>query len=91
MPDTYMPGTCYYTSTLSFDQDRIGHCTVNLRFIRARPAWVRAYSVSERGHATLLKSLYPILDDERLCEYRDAIENIPAKSVRIYMFRLETV
>src|SRR3569833_24787 len=49
MPDTYTSGICYYTSTLSFDQGRVGLYVVNLRFLDTRPAWVRVYEKGNSG------------------------------------------
>jgi hypothetical protein len=89
LPMIYTPGVCHYTSTLSFDQKHVGHCGVNLRFTQTRPSWVRVYEIDGSGRERLLKSLYPVLDSQSGCEYRDVTENIPAKSVRIYMFKLD--
>jgi hypothetical protein len=90
MPNTYMPGTCYYTSTLSFDQNRVPHSRVNLRF-SAKPAWIRVYSVSDKGRPKLLRSLYPHSTENGFVEFCDITENAPAKSVRIYLFKLDAV
>jgi hypothetical protein len=87
MPTTYRPGVCHYTSTLSFDQDRVGRCTVRLKFIRSKPTWVRVYASDVSGRPRLMKSLHPLHEDQQGCEYRDVTENIPAQSIRIYMFK----
>lgn len=91
MPMTYRTGVCYYTSTLSFDQNRVGRCTVRLRFLRSKPSWVRAYGCDRTGKPRLLKSLHPVHDEPALIEYRDVTENIDAQSMRIYLFKRDDV
>jgi hypothetical protein len=89
LPGTYRPGICHYTSTLSFDQDRIGQCKVQLKFVRSNPSWVRVYDCNSSGKPHLLKSLHPVRSELESTEYRDVIQNIEAQSVRIYLFRRE--
>jgi hypothetical protein len=91
LPMTYSPGTCYYTSTLSFDRARVGHCTVTLRFLRARPPWVRVYELGKSSRPKLVKSLHPLRNGSDGREYRDVAENVAAKSTRIYIFKLDTI
>jgi len=86
LPMTFRPGICHYTSTLSFDQNRIGRCSVQLRFIGGKPSWVRVYRCDASGRPRLLKSLHPVREQPELIEYRDVSENIEAQSVRIYLF-----
>lgn len=87
LPAIYKPGTGYYTSTLSFDQEKVGRCTVHLTFLRQRPDWVRVYECGPSGPPRLLKNLSPVREDQQLSEYRDVAENLPAQSARIYLFR----
>ena len=87
LPATYTPGLGYYTSTLSFDQDKVGRCTVRLTFLRQRPDWVRVYECDSSGRPRLLKNLRPVRADQQSSEYEDIAENLPAQSTRIYIFR----
>lgn len=89
LPGTYKPGIGYYTSTLSFDQDKVGRCTVHLTFLHQRPAWVRVYESDPFGRPRLLKNLRPVREDQESSEYRDVAENLKAQSARIYLFRRE--
>lgn len=88
MPNTYKTGTGYYTSTLSFDQNSVGRCTVHLTFLGQKPDWVRVYECNPSGHPRLLKTLYPAREDQASSEYRDVADNLRAQSARIYLFRL---
>jgi len=87
LPATYNAAIGYYTSTLSFDQDKVSRCTVHLTFLQPKPDWVRVYDSDSTGRPRLLKTLYPVRDDEESSEYRDVAENIKAQSSRIYLFR----
>jgi hypothetical protein len=87
MPATYKPGICYYTSTLSFDQDKVGRCTVQLTFLRQRPDWVRVYECDPSGRPRLLKTLRPVREGRERSEYRDEAKDLKAQSTRIYLFR----
>jgi hypothetical protein len=87
LPNTYKPGIGYYTSTLSFDQDKVGRCTVHLSFLRRKPEWVRVYDCDRSGGPRLLKNLSPVRENQKLSEYRDVSENLKAQSARIYLFR----
>jgi hypothetical protein len=91
MPNTYIPGTCYYTSTLSFDQKHVGHYAVKLRFIRGQPVWVRVYEINNSRQPKLLRALHPVQEGPDVFAYRDAAENIPATATRIYIFKLDTI
>jgi hypothetical protein len=86
LPGTYKPGIGYYTSTLSFDQDKIGRCSVRLIFRSPKPAWVRVYECPGDKPPSLLKTLYPVREDEGT-EYLDVAENVPAQSAKVYIFR----
>ena len=89
MPGTYKPGIGYYTSTLSFDQDKVGRCSVNLTFLQRKPVWVRVYACDAAGRPRLLKTLRPDTEQPELVTYRDVAEKLDARSVRIYLFRRE--
>jgi hypothetical protein len=89
MAAIYNPGIGYYTSTLSFDQDKVGRCTVHLTFLRQKPDWVRVYECDAFGRPRLLKNLRPVREDQDSSEYRDVAENLRAQSARIYLFRRE--
>jgi hypothetical protein len=87
LPECMKAQTGYYTSTLSFAQDRLGRFTVRLTFIGEGPEWVRVYEYDGRGPARLLKDLPPVQHTESSVEYTDAVEDVSAQSARIYMFR----
>jgi hypothetical protein len=87
MPATYKPGICYYTSTLSFDQETVHRCTVHLTFLRQLPEWVRVYECASSGRPHLLKNLPPVREDQEFSEYLDVGEDLQAQSTRIYLFR----
>jgi hypothetical protein len=87
LPATYKPGIGYYTSTLSFDQDKVGRCAVHLTFLQRKPDWVRVYGSDLSGRPRLLKNLRAEREDEATSEYRDVIENLKAQSTRIYLFK----
>jgi hypothetical protein len=87
MPGSYKPGIGYYTSTLSFDQDKVGRCTVHLTFLRPRPDWVRVYECDPAGRTRLLKNLRPAGEDAERAEYLDIAEDVGARSVRVYCFQ----
>ena len=86
LPATYTTRTGYYVSTLSFDQDTVVMCTVQLIFLRQRPDWVRVYECDSTGRPRLLKNLPPVREDEKSSEYQDIGDNLPAQSARIYVF-----
>jgi hypothetical protein len=90
LPATYKPGIGYYTSTLSFDQDKVGRCTVHLTFLKQKPDWVRVYECASSRPPRLLKTLRPAAEDQDAVTYRDVAEKIDARSVRIYMFRRDS-
>jgi hypothetical protein len=78
--------TAYYTSTLSFDQDRVRRCTVRLIFAGRAPSWMRVYDCSDQGVPEPLKSLAPTHQQLDLCEYIDVVEDVPGRSARVYIF-----
>lgn len=89
LPATYKPGIGYYTSTLSFDQDTVGRCTVQLIFLGEQPDWVRVYECEAGGSPQLLRSLSQVRREQESAEYLDVAENRSAQSARIYVFRRE--
>lgn len=91
LPMTYSPGTCHYSSSLSFDQQRVGHYAVSLKFLRTRPSWVRVYEIDSAGRPRLLKNLHPAAENDGILEYRDVMANAPARSIRVYRFHLDAL
>jgi hypothetical protein len=81
----------YYTSTLSFAQDRVRRCTIRLEFVGVAPTWMRVYDCSQPRTPILLKSLAPSRQEPGLCEYIDVVENAPGQSARVYMFWRDSV
>jgi len=86
LPGCIKPGCGYYTSTLSFDQDRVRHWTVRLLFVGGRPNWVRAYDCDAAGDTTLLKALRPVRQNGESAEYLDTDENVTGQATRLYLF-----
>jgi hypothetical protein len=87
-----LPGACkaevqYYTSTLSFNQDTVGRCTVHLIFRGAAPDWVRAYECELGARPRLIRNLSPVRQDHAMAEYVDVAEKRAAQSARVYLFR----
>ena len=91
LPRCITAGSGYYTSTLSFAQDRVGRCTVRIIFVGPRPVWMRVYDCPPRRAPVLLKSLTPSRHEQDLCEYIDVVEDIPGQSARVYMFWRESI
>ena len=89
LPKCFTAGIGYYTSTLSFAQDRVRRCTVRLIFVGLAPSWIRVYDCSDPRAPVLLKSLTPWRPG--LCEYIDVIEDVPGRSARVYMFWRDSV
>jgi len=86
LPECVKAGFGYYTSTLSFSQERVGRYTTRLTFIGRPPEWLRAYEYADSGEPGILKNLSPILHAPALTEYLDEAENIPGQTARIYVF-----
>jgi hypothetical protein len=91
LPGCFKAGFGYYTSTLSFDQARVGRCTTRLVFSGNRPQWVRVYDSLPSGKTTVLKDLSPVHEDREFSEYLDVAENVAGQSARIYAFWRTTV
>jgi len=91
LPGCMKSGIEYYTSTTSFDQDKIPHCAVRLIFFHDRPNWLRVYERGTSGRATLIKDLRPLRETSEISEYFDVADDMPGRSARIYIFqRLHT-
>jgi hypothetical protein len=86
LPRCVKAGFGYYTSTLSFAQDRVRRCDVRLIFADSSPAWVRAYECSALRRPVLLKSLTPVSQTTDACEYLDIEEERSWQSARVYVF-----
>jgi hypothetical protein len=86
LPRCITAGIGYYTSTLSFSQDRVKRCTVRLIFVGEVPGWMRVYDCSHSRAPVLLKSLTPLHQGPGICEYFDVAEDVPGQSARVYMF-----
>jgi hypothetical protein len=86
LPRCVKAGFGYYTSTLSFTQERVRRCEVRLIFAGPAPNWLRVYECSGQRRPELLKSLTPVLQTTDSCEYHDVEEERPGQSARIYVF-----
>jgi hypothetical protein len=90
MPRCITAGSGYYTSTLSFAQNRLRRYTVRLIFVGSAPTWVRAYECSSQ-QAILLKSLTPSRHEQGLIEYVDEVKDAKGRSARVYSFWRDAV
>jgi hypothetical protein len=86
LPRCLKTGFGYYTSTLSFTQDRVCRCEVRLIFVGRTPNWLRVYECSALRRPLLLKTLPPVRHTTDSCEYLDVEEERPGQSARIYVF-----
>jgi len=86
LPRCIKAGFGYYTSTLSFAQDRVRRCEVRLIFTGLTPSWLRVYECSDQRRPVLLKTLTPVRQTVDSCEYLDVEEERPGQSARIYIF-----
>jgi hypothetical protein len=91
LPHCLPAGSGYYTSTLSFAQDRVPRYEVRLIFVGTAPSWVRVYDCTPPRPAGLLKTLAPSHQEPGLCEFLDVVENAPGQSARVYMFWRDSV
>jgi hypothetical protein len=91
LPRCVRAGTGYYTSTLSFAQDRVQRCEVRLTFVGSAPSWVRVYECMPPQSPRLVKSLSASTQAAHRTEYVDVVENTPGKSARVYLFHRDTV
>ena len=86
LPRCVKAGFGYYTSTLSFAQDRVRQCEVRLIFIGPAPSWLRVYECSAQRQPALLKTLTPVRQTADFCEYLDVEKGRPGQSTRVYVF-----
>ena len=86
LPRCITPGLTYYTSTLSFAQEKVRRCAVHLIFAGRAPNWVRVYEPSAEGPASLVKSLAPSRQEPEVTEYEDVAVDRAGQSSRVYMF-----
>jgi hypothetical protein len=86
LPRCVKTGFGYYTSTLSFTQDRVRRCEVHLIFAGRTPSWLRVYECSAQRRPVLLKTLLPVRQTADSSEYIDVEEERPGQSARIYIF-----
>jgi hypothetical protein len=91
LPQCITPGFGYYSSTLSFAQDRVSRCTVRLIFAGPAPSWVRSYDCSLPGQPALLRTLMPTRQSHGEHEYIDMIDNAKGQSARVYAFWRDTI
>jgi len=91
LPRCVRAGTGYYTSTLSFAQDRVRRCEVRITFVGSTPTWVRVYECIPRRAPVLLKSLTASSQELQGCEYADVTEDIAGRSARVYLFHRDAV
>lgn len=91
LPRCLSAGTGYYTSTLSFAQDRVRRCTVRLEFAGDAPSWMRVYDCSRPKTPVLLKTLTPSRHESGFWEFVDIIDEIAGRSARVYMFWRDSV
>jgi hypothetical protein len=86
LPRCVKAGFGYYTSTLSFAQDRVRRCEVRLIFVGPAPSWQRVYESSAQRRPLLLKTLTPVRRAIDSCEYLDIEVERPGQSARIFAF-----
>ncbi len=91
LPRCVKTGFGYYTSTLSFTQDRVRRCEVRLIFASSTPSWLRVYECSAERRPVLLKTLPPVRQSTDSCEYLDVEDERPGQSARIYIFWRDAV
>lgn len=86
LPQSLKAGFGYYTSTLSFTQDRINECAVRLIFAGSMPRWLRVYGCAAESPPVLLKTLAPVRQTAYFSEYVDVEKERSGQSARIYIF-----
>jgi len=86
LPRCVKAGFGYYTSSLSFAQDRVRQCEVRLIFAGPAPSWLRVYECSAQRQPALLKTLTPVRQTADFCEYLDIEEERSGQSTRVYVF-----
>jgi len=91
LPRCLPAGSGYYTTTLSFAQDRVPRYEARLIFVGTAPSWVRVYDCTPPRPPTLVKTLAQSHHEPGLCEYIDVVEDAPGQSARVYMFWRDSV
>jgi hypothetical protein len=91
LPRCVSAGDGYYTSTLSFAQDRVRRCTVRLIFIGTAPSWMRVYVGTPKRAPELVRTLPPSRQEPNTCEYLDIVEDCPGQSARVYKFWRDSI
>ncbi len=91
LPGCITSGFGYYTSTLSFAQDRVRRCGVRLVFVGSAPDWIRVYECAPARPALLIKALTPLRCADGTYEYLDVVEDAEGQSARIYAFWRDTI
>lgn len=86
LPGCVKAGFGYYTSSLSFAQNRVPRSVVQLTFVGPAPQWVRVYETTPRRPVQLLKTLPTTRQKRDVYECVDVIEDRDAHSARIYTF-----
>jgi len=91
LPRCMNAGFGYYTSTLSFAQDRVQRCVVRLIFPGPGPDWMRVYECTPLRQPTLLRNLAPLRQDQGIREYLDVVEDRQGQSARVYTFWRDSI
>ena len=91
LPNCFTSGFGYYTSTLSFAQDYVRRCVVQLIFVGVSPRWVRVYESTSKRPNEPRKILAPSRQDKNVCEYVDVAEDRPGQSATVYAFWRDSV
>lgn len=91
LPRATKAGFGYYSSTLSFEQDRVAVCIVRLIFVGSPPEWVRVYDCSTGTKPVLVKALSAAKSGGGQHEYIDEIVGARGQSARVYTFWREII
>ena len=86
MADCMKVGIDYYTTTFSFDQERLPRSITELVFLKDGPEWLDVYGNDGTGPMRKIKALTPAARTRDRTEYREVIRNASANSGRIYLF-----
>ena len=82
------PGVHYYTATHSFAQRKVKQLSVHLVFAHQVPEWVRVYDCTQGEEPQLLLHLHPFRNDGQTCEFLDAVDDVPRRAMRVYVYRV---
>lgn len=86
LPGCVKAGFGYYTSTLSFAQDRVPSSAVSLIFVGSVPSWMRVYESTLKRPAELVKTLPSSREEQGRSEYLDVVYDRQGQSARVYVF-----